>query len=119
MSTKKKPAQKPSIPKPTLKETSMELVKKLTNAVICGDGTAVKAVLERLDGFLKNVQEQRDKVQDAILAAKSEIDRINAETLKNCGKIHELDCLKENTNAALRSIANLGEIYRTGENLHV
>lgn len=119
MSTKKKPAQKPCIPKPTLKETSMELVQKLTNAVICGDGTAVKTVLERLDGFLKNVQEQRDKVHADILAAKSEIERISAETIGHYGKIHELDCLKENTNAALRSIANLGEIYRTKENPHV
>lgn len=119
MSTKKKPAQKPCIPKPTLKETSMELVQKLTNAVICGDGTAVKTVLESLDKFLENVQEQRDKVQAAIVAAKSEIARIDAEIIGHYGKIHELDCLKENTNAALRSIAGLGEIYRIKEDPHV
>lgn len=119
MSTKKKPAQKPCLPKPTLKETSMALVSKLTNAVICGNGDDVAQINKELDALLKNIQEQRDKIQSAILAAKSEIERINAETIGHFGKIHELDCLKENTAAALQSIANLGKIYRTKENPHV
>ena len=119
MSTKKKPAQKPCLPKPTLKETSMALVSKLTNAVICGNGDDEAQVNKELDALLKNIQEQRDKVNAVITAAKSEIDRINAEIIGHYGKVNELDYLRSNTNSALRSIANLGEIYRTKENPHV
>lgn len=119
MSTKKKPTQKTTvkpatkdIPKPTLKETSMGLVSKLTNAVICGDGEAVKEVRDRLDGFLKDIQEKRDAESAGIQKCKDEMARLSVQVMAHYTNIQELDRLKIDTTGALESIVSLGEKYR-------
>lgn len=119
MSTKKKnPAKKPDakkspeIPRPTLKETSMALVSKLTNAVICGNGDDVAQVNKELDALLKTIQEKRDAEVERRDKCKHEIAILSAEILGHYHNISELDRLKIDTQAALGSIASLGERYR-------
>lgn len=122
MSTKKKtpakvtpkaPASKPTPPTPpTLKETSMALVAKLSNAVICGDGDAVKSVNERLDDLIKRIQEKRDHEVASIQKCKDEIARLSVQGMAHYTNIQELDRLKIDTTGALESIASLGEKYR-------
>ena len=117
MSTKKKPqatateTKKPETKKvPTLAETAVAIVSKLSQAVIKKDGEAVKDCNQQLSEILEKLNAEKQKCAESIHQCKVEQMKLTIKVVGECQRMQNLEKLEAHLKNATGSLATLGEL---------
>ena len=117
MSTKKKPqatateTKQPETEKvPTLEETAVAIVSKLSQAVIKKDGEAVKACNQQLAETLEKLNAEKQECIKTILKIKDEQMDLSIKAAREYRRLQSLGMLEAHLKNATGSLATLGEM---------
>ena len=117
MSTKKKPqatateTKQPETKKvPTLAETAVEIVSKLSQAVIKKDGEAVKSCNQRIAEILEKLEVEKQGCYETIHKLKKEQLNICIKAQGEYQRLQNLEKIQAHLKNATGSLATLGEL---------